>query len=69
MAALSKLRFYGVNRKIVMLFYKAVLESIVTVWFGNLTIQHKLVLTALNTVGHEEYLICFLNQVEKIVGD
>jgi len=48
-----------------MMLYKAVLESIVkfgvTVWFGNLSIQLKsklahLVLTALKTVGQEEYL-------------
>jgi len=62
---LRRLHFYGVNKKIMMLFYKAVLESIVkygvTVWFGNLSIQLKsklahLVLTALKIVGHEESL-------------
>lgn len=82
---LRRLRFYGVNKKIMMLFYKAVLESIVkygvTVWFGNLSIQLKsklshLVLTALKTVGNEESLNLqqlfensTLNQVQKIVGD
>jgi len=82
---LRRLRFYGVNKKIMMLFYKAVLESIVkygvTVWFGNLSIQLKsklahLVLTALKIVGHEESLNLqqlfensTLKQVQKIVED
>lgn len=82
---LWRLRLFGVNKKLMMLFYKAVLESIVrygiTVWFGNLSVQCKsklmhLLKTAWKIVGHDEYFNpqvlyenCVLNQVEWIVND
>lgn len=80
---LQRLHLFGVNKKLMMLFYKAVLESIVrygiTVWFGNLSVQCKaklmhLLKTAWKIVN--EYLNpqvlyenCVLNQVERIVND
>lgn len=82
---LRRLRLYGVNKNVMRLFYKAVLESIVrygiTVWFGNLSVKLKsklmhLILTTSKIVRHERdcnlqdlYEECILIQVERIIGD
>ncbi|XDV21520.1 hypothetical protein PO909_026611 [Leuciscus waleckii] len=82
---LRRLRLYGVDQKIMWLFYSAVIESIVrygiTVWFGNLTIQVKsklarLVRIAVKTIGRKEILSLeslyeqsVLREAHKIVVD
>ena len=82
---LRRLRLFGVEEKNMMLFYNAVLESIIrysmTAWFGNLTVQSKtkianLVKTAMKIIGHKGqpslqsiYDGIALKMVHKILND
>ncbi len=61
---LRRLRVYGVDQRIMFLFYQTVLESVIrygmSAWFGNLTVQLKtklarLVHTAMKVMGRNEY--------------
>ncbi len=61
---LRRLRVYGVQQKVMYLFYQAVIGSVLhygyTVWFGNITVQSKaklarLVKTAMGIIGKREY--------------
>lgn len=61
---LQRLRVYGVEQKVMYLFYHAVIESIIhygyTVWFGNITVQSKaklacLVKMAMKIIGKRQY--------------
>ena len=49
--SVRKLRAFGVNEKILVIFYRSIIESIlryeITVWFGNLSVQSKLQLSRL----------------------
>lgn len=58
------LRLYGVSNQIMLIFYKAILESLIrygiTAWFGNLTVQLKNRLanmhrTAMKIIGMKQY--------------
>ncbi len=61
---LRRLRLYGVSNQIMLIFYRAILESIIrygiTAWFGNLTVQLKNKLagmqkTAMKIIGMKQY--------------
>ena len=61
---MRRLRLYGISSHIMMIFYRAIVESIIrygiTSWFGNLTVKlrsklagiHK---TAMKSIGRKEY--------------
>lgn len=60
---LRRLRLYGVNNRLLFLFFQMILESVIQygmqTWYGNLTVQLKaklgrLVKTALRIVGHQD---------------
>ncbi len=79
------LRVYGVQQKVMYLFYKAVIGSVLhygyTVWFGNITVQSKaklahLVKTAMGIIVKREYQTLessyeqsVLKEVTKILSD
>lgn len=61
---LRRLRVFGVDQRIMFVFYQAVLESLVrygiSVWFGNLTVQlknklNRLIQTAMKVMGRKDY--------------
>ena len=61
---LRRLRVFGVQQKVMLLFYRAVIESIfryaISVWFGNLTVNlksqiNRLVSTALKVMGVRDH--------------
>ncbi|KAF7651619.1 hypothetical protein LDENG_00108420 [Lucifuga dentata] len=82
---LRRLRLYGVHKGVMMVFYKAIIESIlrygITVWFGNLTVKLKsqinhLTGRARKIIGQlplsplqEIYEESVLKQARKIVSD
>ena len=82
---LSRLRAFGVEQKVMLLFYHAVLESIIrygiTAWYGNLSVQLKTQLNRLvqqamkimNVKNHASLQTIFeqsiMTQARKIVSD
>ena len=82
---LRRLRVFGVQQKVILLFYRAVIESIfrfaISVWFGNLTVKSKsqinrLAHTALKVTGVREHPTLqaifeetVLRQARKIIAD
>ena len=82
---LRRLRVFGVNQRVMFLFYQAVLESILrygmSAWYGNLSVQLKskigrLIQSAMKVMGRSEklpmqsiYEQSVLRQAEKILSD
>ena len=82
---LRRLRVFGVQQRVMMLFYRAVIESVfryaISVWFGNLTVMWKsqinrLAHTAMKVMGvreHPSLQTIFedtvLRQANKIIAD
>ena len=82
---LRRLKAFGVNQRIMYLFYQSIFESLIrygiTAWYGNLSVQLKsrlgrLVHTAFKIIGGEErrspqelFDASILNHAKKIVGD
>jgi len=67
---LRRLKLYGVNSKLLFLFFKIILESVIRysmqTWYGNLSVQFKsklgrLISTAFRIVGHQEP--CYLQSL------